>query len=210
MSGPSIPGPARQAKNAVSLYAGNGVLRPENPAHLLSSPLAPPCFRFSAAAPSVDTLSIVTLSWTGRHLRLVPTGSTFVSLQSESQRGVQQFGQDVRDFINEREIPILPVRLGPSTGPNPVSIGTVRMATVLQSLPIPCPELHTQRVLGWLGRHNLLLPRPQPGYRQKKRELQAKAIETAAYGMGVILEACRTEVSRQQLAQLCAQVFHAE
>lgn len=210
MSGPSTLDSTRQENAGVSLYAGNGVLRPENPEGPLDRPLAPPYIRFSAAVPSVDTLSIVTLSWTGRHLRLVPKDSPFLTLKSESQQGVQRFRQDVLDFITERDVPILLVRRGPATGPNQVSTGTTRMATVLQSLPIPCPESHTQRVLGWLGRHNLLLPFPQRGFRAEKRKLQAKAIETAAYGLGVILEACRTEVSRQKLAQLCAQVFDAE
>jgi hypothetical protein len=72
-----------------------------------------------------------------------------------------------------------------------------------------CPEITSQRVVGWLGRHNLMLPLPQRGL-AVRRQLQSRAIETAAFGMGVMLERCREGATRQQLAQLCAEVLNAE
>jgi hypothetical protein len=190
-----------------SPYAGNGVLARDSAPVKNRGVIVPPSLRFSAAVPSVDTLCIATLSWTGQHLRLVPRDSAFLLLQSETQAGVQRFSQDALAFLTEHAIPLLLVRKGPGDGPRSVATGTTRMATALQTLPVPCPQVHTQKVLGWVGRTEPLLPLPQPGFRAHKRALQAKAIETAAYGISVLLEACRDEMNRQRLAQLCAQVF---
>lgn len=210
MSGPYPNEPGRSSLIPVSPFAGNGVLGSASPANRPNLEVAPPTFRLSAAVPSANIVSIVTLSWSGRYLRLVPTDSAFISLESESQQGLAKFKRDVLAFIAPRDIPLLLIRRGPNTGPNPASTGSVRIATVLLSLPIFCPEATSQRIVGWLGRHNIMMPLPQRGYRADKRRLQSRAIETAAFGMGVMLERCREGATRQQLAQLCAEVLSAE
>lgn len=199
--------PGRSSLTPISPYAGNGILTLATPVAETPPEVTPPSFRLSAAVPSANIVSIVTLSWTGRYLRLVPNDSAFISLESESQQGLAKFKKDVLEFIAPRDIPLLIIRRGPNTGPNPASTGSVRIATVLLSLPIVCPEATSQRIVGWLGRHDIMLPLPQRGYRADKRRLQSRAIETAAFGMGVVLERCREGVTRQQLAQLCAAVL---
>jgi hypothetical protein len=206
--GPVFPSPGEPTEP--SPYTGDGVQGAVLISNNRPRQLQPLSFRLTAAVPSVNVVSIVTLSWTGRYLRVVPKDSTFIHLESESQSGLRQFKNDVFEFFSQRDIPLLLVRKGPATGPNAIAMGTARMATVLLSLPIYCPEPTSQRVVGWLGRNNPLLPSAQSGYPAKLRGLQGRAIETAAFGMGIILETCQTGVTRQQLTQICAQVLDGE
>lgn len=177
-----------------SPYAGNGVLRPRQVEPALAAPELPH-LRLTAGVPSKDVLSLVTLSWTGKHLRLVPTSTAFFHLASEDQQGLQRFADEVYAYLAARQISFLVVRRGPGTGPQSVSTGTTAMETVLKLMPVPCLAPHTQRVLAWVNSAEWLLPLPQNGYRAERRRLQTRAIETAAFAIAKILEACSERLS---------------
>jgi len=185
-----------------SPYAGNGVLR--TPATALDEAVLPfPLrLRLTAAVPSKDTLSVVTLSWTGKHLRLVPTHTSFFRLASEDQDGVQQLADDLLKYFAFRDIRLLLVRRGPGTGPYSVSSGTSMIETILHLMPFPCIPQHTQAVLGWVNSADWMLPLPQRGYRSERRKLQGRAIETAAFGIAKVLEACSPGTSPSPQRQL--------
>ncbi|MFM6830807.1 MAG: hypothetical protein ACKOVA_10825 [Novosphingobium sp.] len=135
-------------------------------------------------------MSVVTLSWTGKYLRLVPSQTDFFFLASEDQHDVQQFYHSLLGYFTEHGIRQILVRRGPGTGPQSVCTGTIRIAAALQMMPFACPEIHVQSVVGWARSTTWLLPLPQRGFRAVRRKLQSRAIETAAYGIAKYLEAC--------------------
>jgi hypothetical protein len=143
--------------------------------------------RLTAAVPSKGLLSVVTLSWNGVHLYLVPSATTFLRMGSEDQLGVRQFACDVWNYFSNQDVDEILVRRGPSEGPRKVSTGTTKIETVLQLMPFTCAHVHVQRVTGWANRENWLLPLTQKELPARERDLQELAIETAAFGVACVL-----------------------
>lgn len=183
--------------NAPTYFAGfEGGVAPSIP--MSNSVASPRSLRLTGAVAAKDVLSVVTLSWTGQHLRLVPTHSAFFHLRSEDQAGVWQLYREVLGFLTASSIDLLIVRQGPGVGPNAVCTGTTRIDTILQLMPVTCVQPHTQRVIAWLNSDDWLLPLPQSGLPAKRRKHQNRAIETAAFGIAKVLEACSAQILESQ------------
>ena len=145
----------------------------------------------TAAVPSKELLTIVTLSWNGRHLYLVPTATTFFTLTQDDQASVRQLARDLWIYFEQRQIDGILVRRGPSAGPHQASAGSTRFETILQLLQLTCAHVHVQKVLGWARQQEWLLPLPQAGLRATEAKLQEQAILTAAFGIACVLDNLR-------------------
>ena len=142
----------------------------------------------TAAAPSKELLSIVTLSWNGSHFYLLPSRTTFIGLRTDDQAGVQETAKELWDFFASRNVSELLVRRGPATGPHQASAGSNKFETILQLLSLTCAHINVQKVTGWVCKENWLLPLPQSGLSATAKNLQQQAIQTAAYGLACVLE----------------------
>lgn len=143
--------------------------------------------RLTGALPAKDVLSVVTLSWNGTRLYLVPSATAFFTLESDDQAGVRQLARDVWEFCRDRAIVELLVRRGPPVGPRQVATGTTKIETILQLMPLTCAHVNVQRISGWLEQKQWLLPLPQPNLRVKLADVQQRAIETAAFGIACVI-----------------------
>ena len=153
----------------------------------------------TAAAPSKDLLSIVTLSWNGSHFYLLPSRTTFIEMQSDHQAAVQETAKELWDFFASRNVSELLVRRGPGTGPHQASTGSTKFETILQLLPLTCPHITVQKVTGWVCKENWLLPLPQSDLSARAKNLQQQAIQTAAYGLGCVLERAQPTIKPEKL-----------
>lgn len=142
----------------------------------------------TAAAPSKNLLSIVTLSWNGSHLYLCPSKSGFFELQRDDQAGVRMFARELWEFTVDSDINGMLVKRGPAKGLHAAAPQSAKMETVLQLLPVPCVDIHVQSISGWRKRADWLLPQTQIGLRSRATALQQLAIETASFGIWKILE----------------------
>lgn len=142
------------------------------------SPQVP--FRLTAAVPSTRLLSIVTLSCVNNRLFLLPSLTSFFSIDHDDQGSIRELAHELFHFISARSITKILVRRGPPKGP--YAIGH-RIETILQLLPPTCAHVNTNRVKNWVERGNWLLPQPQPGIYAQQQGLQTRAIETAAFGI---------------------------
>ena len=148
----------------------------------------PAQLHLTAAAPSKELMSIVTLSWNGSHFYLLPSRTTFVEMRTDDQAGVQETAKELWDFFASRNVGELLVRRGPATGPHQASTGSTKFETILQLLPLTCPHITVQKVTGWVCKENWLLPLPQSDLSSRAKNLQQQAIQTAAYGLACVLE----------------------
>ena len=153
----------------------------------------------TAAAPSKDLLSIVTLSWNGSHFYLLPSRTTFIELPSDDQAGVQELARELWDFFASRNVSELLVRRGPTAGPHQASAGSTKFEAVLQLLPLTCAHVHVQKVVGWVCKENWLLPLPQSDLRARAKNLQQQAIQTAAFGLACVLERAQSTIKLEKL-----------
>lgn len=137
-------------------------------------------FRLTAAVPSTRTVSIVTLSCVNNRLFLVPSLSSFFSIDHDDQSSIRQLAHELFGFVSARCITKILVRRGPPKGP--YAIGH-RIETILQLLPPTCAHVNTNRVKNWVERGNWLLPQPQSGLYAQQQGIQMRAIEAAAFGI---------------------------
>lgn len=142
----------------------------------------------TAAAPSKDLLSIVTLNWNGNHFYLLPSRTAFVEMKTDDQAGVEKTAKELWDFFASRNVGELLVRRGPATGPHQASAGSTKFETILQLLSLTCAHINVQKVTGWVCKENWLLPLPQDDLNAKAKNLQQQAIQTAAFGLACVLE----------------------
>ena len=152
-------------------------------------------FRVSAVVTSGDTLSLATLNWTGRSMRLAPTASLTLPVDEE-RVAHRQFEHWLEQFMRSMEIPHVVIRRGPDTGPHQAASLAVKVETVLEYIPsVGTSRVHACAVTGWVNRANWLLPLPQKELTAPERKVQQRCIETAAFVVARVLER-RASLSR--------------
>lgn len=140
-------------------------------------------FTCGAAISSV-TLCIVTLQQRGRRLELLEDRSALIELRGREQADAQAFLEECTGFCDRAEIRTLQLRGLPSGGKYAAAPLAYKAETLLQIVPnLLLAVTPTMSVGRWIRVFDPVLPSSRRRVSTHLRDLQRRAIETAAFQM---------------------------